>query len=160
MSQIPLPMLAAFRLIYSRLEQSGTNWVLTGSLAFAMQGLPLSPRDIDIQTDKEGAYRFGELFAEYVRHPVGPDRAGERIRSHLGDFVINGVQVQVMGALQKRTSAHREWEPPTDIGRHKCYVEFEGMKVPVLSLSYEAEAYRKMGREERADLIERFLKDG
>lgn len=150
---IPEKSLEVFRFIYRRLEGEEINWVLTGSLAFAMQGLPLTPRDIDIQTDRQGAYRFGELFAEFVTHPVGTDRAGERLRSHFGDFQIEGVQVQVMGDLQKRESPEHEWEPPTDLDRHKRWLEFGGMRVAVLDLEYEAESYRKMGRLERAELL-------
>lgn len=153
---IPEKLLEVFQRIYRRLRGEEINWVLTGSLAFAMQGLALTPRDIDIQTDRDGAYRFGELFAEFVTHPVGTDRAGERVRSHFGDFVIEGVQVQVMGDLQKRESPEQEWEAPTDLEKHKRWLEFRGMRVPVFDLAYEAEAYRKMGRLERAELLRRY----
>jgi hypothetical protein len=36
-------------------------------------------------------------------------------------------------------------------------VEFDGMKLPVLSLEYEKKAYRMLGRIERADRIKEWL---
>lgn len=151
---LPPRLLEVFRLIHARLEAEGLDWALTGSLAFAMQGLETLPRDIDIQTDRAGAYRFEALFREHVTHPVGTDRAGERVRSHFGDFDFGGVAVQVMGELQKRDPLTGEWEPPTDLQRHRRFLEFEGMRVPVLDLAYEAESYRRMGRPERAAQLE------
>jgi len=47
--------LNAFGKIYSRLHNSDINWVVTGSFAFAIQGIPLEVHDIDIQTNEKGA---------------------------------------------------------------------------------------------------------
>jgi hypothetical protein len=102
MFPIPPPILNIFRRIHTRLHATDINWVLTGSLAFAMQGIPLTPADIDLQTDREGAYRIEALLAEFVATPVSDRREAERVRSHLGDLLIDGVKVQVMGDMQKR----------------------------------------------------------
>jgi len=53
---IPQIHLQVLRKLYERLKDSNVNWVVTGSLGFALQGVPVEPHDIDIQTDKEGAY--------------------------------------------------------------------------------------------------------
>ena len=157
MHTVPQPLLEVFRQVHARLQTTNINWVLTGSLAFAMQGIPLVPRDIDLQTDREGAYRIEALFASHVTRCVTDSDAAERVRSHYGDLLIEGVQVQIMGDMQKRESPAHEWETPTDLGVHKRWIEFEHMLVPVLSLEYEAEAYRKMGRLERAELLSSYL---
>jgi len=47
--------LKVLRKINVRLNNTSINWVVTGSFSFALQGLPVEPNDIDIQTDKEGS---------------------------------------------------------------------------------------------------------
>lgn len=144
--------------IVTKLQGSEVNWVLTGSLSFALQGLPLEPHDIDIQTDEKGAYEIERRFASQVSRNVMYS-AGERMRSHFGALLIDGIEVEIMGDIQKRLE-DGTWEAPVDPGSHKRFVHFEGMQVPVLSLEYEAQAYQKMGRLERAEMLRRFVQRG
>jgi hypothetical protein len=76
------------------------------------------------------------------------------MRSHLGALLIDGIEVEIMGDIQKRLE-DGSWESPVDLNSHRRFVNFEGMQVPVLSLEYEAQAYQKMGRLERAEMLRR-----
>jgi hypothetical protein len=76
----------------------------------------------------------------------------ERIRSHFGALLIEGIVVEIMGDLQKRRE-DGTWEPAVDLEKQKRFIHVEGLDIPVLSLAYEAEAYRKLGRHERAGLL-------
>ncbi len=154
---IPPEHCAALRRLHDRLAADGLPWAVTGSLGFALQGVPVAVRDIDIQTDREGAYRIAALFAASVTLPVAW-RADERIRSHFGRLTLDGMAVEIMGAVQKRL-ADGAWEDPVDIARYRQFVAFEGLRVPVLSLAYECQAYRRLGRLEKAALLERWLRD-
>jgi hypothetical protein len=149
---------AVLRQIVTKLPDGEVNWVLTGSLSFALQGLSLEPHDIDIQTDKQGAYEIERRFAWQVSRKVMYS-AGERMRSHFGALLIDGIEVEIMGDIQKRLE-DGSWESPVDLNSHKRFVHFEGMQVPVLSLEYEAQAYQKMGRLERAEMLRRFGQRG
>ncbi|MDK2870526.1 MAG: hypothetical protein PWP39_1761 [Pyrococcus sp.] len=151
---IPQRHLKALRKLYGRLKDSDVNWVITGSLCFALQGVPVEPHDIDVQTDREGAYEIERLFSEFVVEPV-KFKESERIRSHFGVLMIDGIKVEIMGDIQKKVN--NEWEPPVDIDRYKRFVEIEGMKIPVLDLEYEYQAYLKLGRVEKAEMLKRFL---
>ena len=68
-SLIPPEFLNALRKIYHRLEESDIVWVLTGSLGLAIKGIPLTPHDIDIQTDKAGVNGFARFFADDMSKP-------------------------------------------------------------------------------------------
>jgi hypothetical protein len=57
-----------------------------------------------------------------------------------------------MGDLQKR-KADEEWEELEDLAIYKHFLEFEGMQIPVLTLEYEYQAYMKLGRFERAQML-------
>lgn len=143
------------RKIYARLNDRNVNWVVTGSLGFALQGVPVEPNDIDIQTDREGAYEIDRLFSEFVTKRV-KFSSTERIRSHFGELIIDGIKVEIMGDIQKRLE-DGSWENPVDLGRHKRVIELEGIQVPVLSLEYEYQAYLKLGRIEKAEVLRKWL---
>lgn len=141
--------------IYTRLNDIDVDWVVTGSLSFALQGVPVTVNDIDIQTDKVGAYKIEDLFSEFVVRKTKFSSA-EKIRSHFGVLTIDGIKVEVMGDIQKRNE-NGEWEQPTDLTKHMQFVEIEDMRIPVLSLKYEYKAYVKLGRTKRAEMLKRWL---
>lgn len=152
---INLAFLKVLKKIHSRLSKTDVSWAVTGSLSFALQGVPVKPNDIDIQTDKQGAYEIEKLFSEFVIKRVSFSST-EKICSHFGELEIDGVKVEIMGDVQKR-SANGTREPPVDLNRHKRIVKIEGMKVPVLSLEYEYQAYLKLGRKDKAGILKRWL---
>ena len=149
--------LNVLRQIHARLLDTDVNWVVTGSLGFALQGVPVQPNDIDIQTDKTGAYAIERLFSDVVIRQV-KFSATERIKSHFGALQIDGIEVEIMGNIQKR-GADGVWEEIVDPARYRRMVEIDGLLVPVLSLEYEYQAYLKFGRTERAKLLRRWLDD-
>ncbi len=149
--------LKVLRKINAQLNNINVNWAITGSLGFALQGVAIEPNDIDIQTDKRGAYEIERYFSEFVTKRV-TFSSTERIRSHLGELMINGIKVEIMGDIQKRNK-DGSWENPVSLEHHKRVVEVEGMKVPVLSLEYEYQAYLKLGRTDKAKILRKWLYD-
>ncbi len=146
------------RQIYTRLKDSSINWAVTGSLGFALQNVPAAtPHDIDLQTDEAGAYEIERLLSEHVTRNVAFSSA-ENIRSHFGALTIDGIKVEIMGDISKRLE-DSTWERPVDLERYKQFVEVEGMQVPVLSLEYEYQAYLKLGRLEKAQMLRKVLQD-
>ncbi len=152
---IPPSHLDVLRTISARLGTGGVNWALTGSLGVALQGVPVEVHDIDLQTDEAGAYEIERLLVEYAHKKVALS-CTDRIRSHFGALCIDGIQVEVMGDVQKRC-ADGSWENAPDLPRHKRVVRVGSMQVPVMSLEYERQAYRKLGRMEKAEILEEWL---
>lgn len=146
------------RKIYSLLKNSQIDWALTGSLGFVLHGIEVDVHDIDIQTDERGAYGIGRILARYELESVH-FVCSERIRSHFGVFEMDGIRVEIMGALQKLGNA-QTWEAPVDVNAHKCFIDVEGMQVPVLSIEYEYQAYLNMGRVEKAEILLKWLEGG
>ncbi len=150
--------LSVLRILYDALEAAGVNWAVTGSLGLALQGVPLTPHDIDIQTDAAGAYRMAALFADRVVQPVALSAKGT-VRSHFGALQVGGMKVEIMGDVQHQRE-DGSWEPPPDLSRIKRYVDVAGMRVPVLSLEHERDAYAKMGRTARVSQITLAMETG
>lgn len=141
--------------IIRRLEGCDCAWAVTGSLGMALQGVPVQVHDIDLQSDKDGAYAIERLLSEYVVEPVRY-AASDRIRSHLGRLEIDGIKVEIMGDVQKRLD-DQGWEEPVRVELHRRWVEASGWRVPVLSLAYEHQAYLKLGRLDKAELLREWL---
>lgn len=145
----------ALRIIHDGLQGTRVVWAITGSLGFALHGMKLKVNDIDLQTDADGAYEIENTFAENVVRRV-KFSVSDKITSHWGELKIEGVKVEIMGALQKKLP-NGTWESPVEVERYREFVSFECMKLPVLSLRYEEQAYRKLGRTEKADQIKEWL---
>ena len=146
----------AMRRIYRSLHDKPVNWVVTGSFSFALQGVPVTPDDIDLQADLAGALAIEQHLLKYVVRKV-KFSTNEKIRSHFGELLINGVKVEIMGDIQKRRE-DGSWEKPVDLEPYKQFVEFRGMTIPVLALEYEYEAYMKLGRFEKAEVLKEAIK--
>lgn len=153
---IPEPQRGVLLVLIDLLAGLEQPWVVTGSTGMALQGVPLEAHDIDLQTDAAGAYAIGQRLSAFVVTPVH-ERISPRIRSHFGVFVIDGVTVEVMGAVQKLIDGL--WEASVTVEEHRRWFLLEGQTVPVLSLVYEEQAYRAFGRIERAELLRRWLDD-
>ncbi len=148
-------LVAALRRLQARLRGQAVTWVITGSVGFALQGEPVQPGDLDVQTDAAGAAAIERLFAEHVVEPVRL-RESERVRSHFGALRLDGVRVEIMGDLQQR-GPDGAWEPPPDLARLRRWVERDSLLLPVLDLEYEYRAYLRLGRVERARLLRAWL---
>jgi hypothetical protein len=148
-------LIEVLKIIYNKLINSNINWVLTGSFSFAIRGLETNIGDIDIQTDSNGAYEIEKLFKDYIHKKV-EYKQSENIRSRFGSLRINGINIEIMGDIEKKLD--NMWTEPPNLKVLKEIVNFEGMNIPVLSLEYEADAYLKMGRNEKAKKIKELIK--
>ena len=148
---------SVFRLLHATLTPHDIHWALTGSLAFAFQGLPVTPHDIDLQTDEVGAYMIEGLFVLAMTRPVRLS-ATDTIRSHFGALEIDGVKVEIMGDMQHRGDDGR-WERPPDLEALIRFIDVVDMRVPVLALEHEYQAYLKMGRADRAAQLKALIQE-
>lgn len=148
----PAGHLDAIRLIASRLPLAEVNWALTGSASHRLQGVPVTVADVDLQTDGPGTVVAAERLREYVT--TWPYvRESERMRSHFGTLAIGDVAVELIGGIQRRATEDSPWTDPVDPADHRVLIEYDGLRIPALSLDYEAWAYDELGRHDRAELL-------
>lgn len=146
---------AAFTLVYHAIFDSDITWALTGSLAFYLRGIEIPVGDIDIQTDKDGAYAIERRLMEYIVEPLQFKEA-PKIRSHFGTLAVAGVNVEIMGAIEKFTP-DGVWLPTPPLRSIIEYLTYGDLTVPVLNLEYEYQAYTLMGRTDTARLLRNWL---
>jgi hypothetical protein len=150
------PFQRALRSIGRRLKDFQSTWAISGSLGFWLHGMQVTPADIDLQTTEKGAYLLEEALGGIRLKRVRFSQA-ESIRSHYGAQKLEGVKVEIMGAVEKRLP-NGAWDPPPKLEQVLDMIRWEGFDLPVVSLEYEMEAYRTLGRHRRAAQIEAFLK--
>jgi hypothetical protein len=146
---------------HDRLAGFDIDWAVTASANLMLQGLDVTPGDIDVVTDADGTYRIEELFSEYVVRPVQPPETAvdneKGIRSHYGAISIDGVEVELMGTLEHRIDG--EWVPIDDVAENRTFVERDGRNIPVMPLDHELASYHSFGDEERITLLEAHLEN-
>ena len=111
-------------------------------MSFALQGVPVDPSDVDVQTDEPGARAIQAAFPDRVVDPVEYVES-ERIRSYLGRRRRDNRGPAEATRGRDLGATRRRHPPPAvrDLARPRG---------AVLSLSYEADAYERLGRTERA----------
>ncbi|MGB8980926.1 MAG: hypothetical protein WCC12_03545 [Anaerolineales bacterium] len=144
--------------LVSKLDPAVHLWALTGSAGLRLQGVDLSVHDIDLQTDAKTIYLLEKELAEFMKVPVHVWES-EHTLSYHGQAEIEGLQVEFLGDMRHR-GPDGDWGPPLDIPSVLVWVEWHGLRIPVLSLDHEALAYEKMGRGQKADLIRSAIRKG
>jgi hypothetical protein len=127
------------------------QWVLTGSAGLRLQGVDVSVNDLDLQTDAKNVYLMEKKLSEYMKEAVHLWETEHTLSLH-GQAEINGIIVELMGDIKHR-SPKGDWENPVDISRARIWVTWRKHEIPVFPLEFEAQAYSKMGRVEKAKFI-------
>jgi len=133
--------------IVRHLDEAEAPYIVVGGTSLALHGLPLRVKDLDIETDVAGAYRFAALFTEHTIMPMAL-RESAFYRSHFGQYDFDGVQIEVMACLERREGD--AWVATQ--ASNTNVVEVDGMPVNVSWLEEEALAYIRRGRLDRAAL--------
>jgi hypothetical protein len=150
--------ISVLRKVHVQLSKTDVNWAVVGSLGLALRGLPLEPHDIDIMTDKSGAYEIERIFSRFVTKRVAL-RIGENIQSHYGALEIDGVKIEIMGEFRLRRQ-DGGWDEAPDLPMLRRLVKIEDIDVPVLALEWEHHSYSALGRVERARAIAEVQRGG
>jgi predicted nucleotidyltransferase len=135
----------AIKFIVSRLENKKIKWVLIGSASLALQGVKIKPKDIDILTDKKGAFKIEKLFEEYKVRIFSVKLSHSKLfKSYFGKFKFKDVKFEVMGDLKEK--AGNKWVSFFARLKSPKIVNLEGMKISVSSLQEQLRSYSKLGR--------------
>jgi hypothetical protein len=135
---------AALLGLRERLEGAEVRWLVGGSTAAMLHGMPVEPRDVDVLTDAGGAYAIETRFPECVRRPVAFSSNGS-VRSHLGVLDLGGVRVEIMGDLQV-LAADGAWGAPFPRPGDETVVELDGVALPVATLAATRRLNAELGR--------------
>ncbi len=126
-----------------------------------LQGLEISPRDVDILLPSGDAARLmAETLGEFVESPPHR-RASEPFTSYYGHCRIERVEIDLIGELMIETP-QGSVQLGTDslLWRRESYISFQGWKVPSIPLEIQLVTYYLMPkREARVNQISSLLKN-
>lgn len=147
-------IIEVLKIFYDKVSEEEIFWILSGSTSLYIQGVNIKPNDIDIITDKEGAKSLGKILSEYcIEKPEYSST--EEYRSYYGQYIINGVKVDLVGNFQYRMK-DGSW---SDLKHKERYFEKEygGMLLKLLPLEKELDEYEELGREDKVRRIKKRL---
>lgn len=140
--------IGALRTLSNRLER--VDWRLVGSTNLALQGVNVEEKDIDVRILSKDVGVVQSALQPYCTKQIEYCE-NNGFSSFFGQFVIGGVQVDVMagGINYKNVSISAD---DTFVKDPIAY-EIDGILIPCTDLNIEYEAYVKLGRLEKAELI-------
>ena len=144
----------ALQLLCKSLETSDVRWVLAGSLSLALQGVNVEPHDIDLLTDRQGAFRINAMLKKYEKKAVDYAET-EKVSSFFGVFEIQGVKVEVMGDYRERQGT--KWVSLSKRLANPKTIEVDGIRIPVSSLEDQLVSYRRLKRPKDAEKTRKIL---
>jgi hypothetical protein len=142
-------------ILHHKLPVDKVNWAITGSVGLVLLGIEVNIQDVDIQTDKEGAYEMERRLSDLSVRRV-EFKTAEKIRSYFGELNINGIKTEILGDIQNK-NAGGGWTRVANVLKNRQFIEFIGMQLPVTTLKCQYQAYKSMGRLEKAEKIKKFL---
>jgi hypothetical protein len=143
-------IIKALKIINQKLKGKKIKWVLVGSTSLALQGVKVTPKDIDILTDKKGAFKIEKLFKKYKVGVIPVKLSHSKLfKSHFGKFKLDDVKFEVMGDLKEKRGD--KWVSFSARLESPKIIKIGGMKIPVSPLKEELKFYQKLNR--KKDLI-------
>ena len=135
----------ALEIINKKLKNKKIKWIIGGSTSLYLQGINIKKTsDIDIATDKEGAFKINEIFKEHEIKPVKFSK-NKIISSYRGKFKIKNIEVDIMGELKKKIG--NKW---VNISRRRLkspkFVEIRNIRIPVTPLEQHLVSYKGLRR--------------
>ncbi len=117
---------------------SNIKWAVDGSTSLALQGIDVTPHDIDILTDREGTIRIQESLKNYNVVPISHS-SNEKYDSYFGTFKVKGIKVEVMGDLRVfRSGKWSTLQNPSTVDI--VNTNLEGASIPVVSVKSQNES--------------------
>ena len=128
------------------------DWVIIGSTALALQGVPVDSQDIDILTNREGANKINALLIKFAISPVVYTKS-DAFQSYFGKFHIGNVEIEVMGDL--KYFVRNEWISFSHILYSHDRLKIDDIEVPVEKLDDLIEGYKVLGRSKDLEKIQK-----
>lgn len=156
-----VPLAEALREVVERLatrfDASGRRWFLGGSVAAQLQGVAVTPHDIDLGTDAPGVAEVASALEEYLIEPPaetawGPDRPMLAARAYVGSLK-SGVRVEwgVPLASEDPVARYTEWGgPPAEVATVDATVAGHAVRLSRLEYYLVATAVRARPAEHAA----------
>jgi hypothetical protein len=138
-------------IISNRLNDTQIKWAIIGSANIALQGIDITPKDIDIIVELGDLENIKDIFHKYEISDIEETEVGVNKPTWKMKLNINNVQVEFSGQENNGEYVKRLLNDKIRI------INIENIKLPCLLLEEEALIYKETEREDKAKTIRRFL---
>ena len=142
------------KFIFEKIKDKNIRWAIIGSTNMVLQGIDVSPNDLDITTNPADLKIFEQEFKEYIIEPISKKPP---LKNRLSEFYemnlrIKGIKVQIIGGYDNDIYFSKVKDSRI------LFVKLDDVSIPCLSLEAEAKAYSEINRKDKTKLIMDFLK--
>ena len=129
--------------------ENSIKYAITGSTNLALQGVPVSPQDIDIVVYYEDLQKIVKIFPKYLKTGM---RKMETKRGEAWEILlsIDGVGVQFFSEMQ---GAYH-----SALYENSHCIEMNDRLIYCFPLRQEMKIYKEMGKEDKVEMIRKFLR--
>jgi len=131
------------KIIIDKLENKKIIWRIEGSANLKIQGIETSVSDLDITTDNKGI----EIFREILEKFIVKDFFSKKINGKSLICDINNFEVEINCYGDREKNFFDKIKT----------IEWDTLKVPILSLEYALKFYKSIDRDEKIKLIQDYL---
>ena len=117
--------------------------ILSGSTSLSMQGVDIEVHDIDIVTDKKGAFTLANRLKEYQVKEMAFSKT-DKYKSYFGKYRIDDVDIDIMGDFQYKTK-NNLWSEKNHLHPLK-QLEYKKHKISFLALEQELIEYESANK--------------
>ena len=146
--------LETLKLIADKLNKNDIRWGLGASMLLYLKGITNKVNDLDFIIEND---RFEEclvLFNDY-EYKI-KEKSDGYLTEHFIESVINGIDVDFMFNFRIKTEVGL-YEYPFENDLEEMMID--DTKIYLLSIEDWLEAYKVMGRENKIELLENYLKE-
>ena len=150
MEKMKKEIIEALKIIHEKMQD--IKWYLIGSANLSLQGMDFSPNDLDIIVSVVDFPEISKIFNEFLISDMG------QIKSSIKDvklwklkLKINNIDIEILG--EDLGGFYIK-----DLKNSKLdFIKLGEITIPCRTLESEINAYEKLNRTEKAELIKNFL---
>ena len=133
------------KIILNRIDGKGLLWRLEGSANLRVQGVGTKVNDLDITTNTGNYKKFKSVLKDFIIEEKYTKE--KNMQSIVCD--INNSEVEILYYTDNNKIM---------LDKIKI-INWNGLEIPVLPLEYALNFYESIGKEEKVNLIRRFLSE-
>ncbi len=141
----------AIMFISEVLSNAKIKWAVIGSTNQALQGMEITPNDLDLIVSFDYLKKIPELFKSFSPSPFQKLETTTGMPAWDVKMTLKKVEVQFLGERKEGL-----YVKPL-LSKKVTHVTVNGLSIPCLALDSEANAYAKTNREKKAKAILDFL---
>ena len=143
--------LEVIKIISKRLKKSKIQWALIGSTNMAIQGIDVTPRDLDLVVKLSDLSKMNSIFFDYNPGEIRELKPLSEKPALDIKIIIDNIEVQILG--EKDSGEYVKKLLLNQI----ILIRLNNIEIPCLTLKAEARTYSETKRQHKADLINNFL---